>query len=102
MKEPGMRPTAYSFSSNSTLRGKKSMPSRGRGETVTATWTVVSPYFTRAEAEASSAILPTSMVSGRPHRSMVQLLNLGNCLCLMIVDMSILLFIGVPGDLSAL
>ncbi len=43
MKEPGMRPTAYSFSSKSTLRGKKSTPSRGRGATVTATSTVVSP-----------------------------------------------------------
>ena len=42
-KEPGMRPTAYSFSSKSTLRGKKSMPSRGRAEAVTATSTVVSP-----------------------------------------------------------
>ena len=86
-----MRPTAYSFSSKSTDRGKKSTPSRGRGETVTATMTVVSPYLTMAEALASSATLPTSMVRGRPHRSMVQLLNLGNSLCLMMVDMSTLL-----------
>ena len=43
IKLPGMRPTAYSFSSKSTDRGKKSMPSRGRGETVVATSTVVSP-----------------------------------------------------------
>ena len=43
MKEPGMRPTAYSFSSKSTDRGKKSMPSRGRAEAVTATSTEVSP-----------------------------------------------------------
>ena len=43
MKEPGIRPTAYSFSSKSTERGKKSTPSRGRGDTVTATSTVVSP-----------------------------------------------------------
>ena len=64
---------------------------------MTATMTVVSPYFTRAEAEASSATLPTSMVRGRPHRSMVQVLNLLNCLCLMMVDISILLFVGVPG-----
>ena len=82
-----MRPTAYSFSSKSTVRGKKSTPSRGRGATVTATRTVVSPYLTMALALASSATLPTSMVRGRPHRSMVQLLNLGNSLCLMMVDM---------------
>ena len=43
MKEPGMRPTAYIFSSKSTLRGKKSMPSRGRGAAVAVTSTVVSP-----------------------------------------------------------
>ena len=42
------------------------MPSRGRAEAVTATMTVVSPYFTRAEALASSATLPTSMDRGRP------------------------------------
>ena len=64
------------------------MPSRGRGDTVTATWTVVSPYLTQAAAEASSVVLPTSMVRGRPHKSMVQVLYLGNCLCLMIVDIS--------------
>ena len=97
-----MRPTAYSFSSNSTLRGKKSMPSRGRGATVTATITVVSPYLTMALALASSATLPTSMVRGRPHRSMVQLLKLLNCLCLITVDMSTLLFVSFSGAISQL
>ena len=43
LKLPGMRPTAYSFSSKSTLRGKKSMPSRGRGAAVTQHSTLVSP-----------------------------------------------------------
>ncbi len=43
LKEPGMRPTEYSFSSKSTLRGKKSMPSRGRGAAVTQQSTRVSP-----------------------------------------------------------
>ena len=35
--EPGILPTAYSFSSKSTESGKKSMPSRGLAEAVTAT-----------------------------------------------------------------
>jgi len=43
IKEPGIRPTAYSFSSKSTDRGKKSTPSLGRGAAVTATSTEVSP-----------------------------------------------------------
>ena len=42
-KEPGILPTEYSFSSKSTERGKKSMPSRGLAEAVAATWTTVSP-----------------------------------------------------------
>ena len=42
------------------------MPSRGRGEAVTATRTEVSPYFTMAEALASSATLPNSREKGRP------------------------------------
>ena len=40
---PGILPTEYSFSSKSTERGKKSMPSRGLAEAVAATWTTVSP-----------------------------------------------------------
>ena len=42
-KEPGILPTAYSFSSKSTDSGKKSMPSLGLAEAVTATFTTVSP-----------------------------------------------------------
>ena len=42
-KEPGILPTEYSFSSKSTERGKKSTPSRGLAEAVTATCTAVSP-----------------------------------------------------------
>jgi len=40
---PGMWPTAYSFSSKSTLSGKKSMPGRGVSETVQFVSTHVSP-----------------------------------------------------------
>ena len=43
IKLPGMRPTEYSFSSKSTLRGKKSMPSRGFSLMVTLHKTRVSP-----------------------------------------------------------
>ena len=43
MKLPGMRPTEYSFSSKSTERGKKSMPSRGLSLMVTLHSTAVSP-----------------------------------------------------------
>ena len=42
-KEPGILPTEYSFSSKSTESGKKSTPSRGFADAVTATWTTVSP-----------------------------------------------------------
>ena len=43
IKLPGIRPAAYSFSSNSTLRGKKSTPSRGLSLMVTLHSTQVSP-----------------------------------------------------------
>ena len=43
LKLPGMRPTEYIFSSKSTERGKKSMPSRGRADAVAQTSTRVSP-----------------------------------------------------------
>ena len=43
MKLPGMWPTEYNFSSKSTLRGKKSMPSRGFSLMVTLHSTRVSP-----------------------------------------------------------
>ena len=42
-QEPGMWPTEYSFSSKSTLSGKKSMPGRGVSATVAVTSTQVSP-----------------------------------------------------------
>ena len=42
-QEPGMWPTEYSFSSKSTLSGKKSMPGRGASATVAVTSTQVSP-----------------------------------------------------------
>lgn len=43
MKPPGILPTEYSFSSKSTLNGKKSIPSRGLADAVTFTITTVSP-----------------------------------------------------------
>ena len=42
-KEPGIFPTAYSFSSKSTDRGKKSMPSLGESAMVAVHSTTVSP-----------------------------------------------------------
>jgi len=51
--EPGILPTAYIFSSKSTDKGKKSIPSRGSVEAVTATLTTVSPYLIRQAPLAS-------------------------------------------------
>lgn len=43
LKPPGIFPTAYNFSSYSTLRGKKSIPSLGLSEAVAVANTTVSP-----------------------------------------------------------
>ena len=43
LKPPGIFPTAYCFSSYSTLRGKKSMPSLGFADAVAVDKTTVSP-----------------------------------------------------------
>ena len=49
MKPPGSLPTAYIFSSKSTLSGKKSWPSRGFSAAVALTMTTVSPRRTITE-----------------------------------------------------
>ena len=61
-KEPGILPTEYSFSSKSTDRGKKSIPSRGFSDMVALHSTVVSPYRTSTEPPARAHILPVSKV----------------------------------------
>ena len=65
-KEPGIRPTAYIFSSKSTDRGKKSTPSRGFDDAVTVQSTLVSPYLAIKAAFARPAILPVSRLKGLP------------------------------------
>ena len=67
MYPPGILPAAYIFSSKSQVRGKKSMPSRGFSEAVTAARTTFwSPYRTRAEPLACLASSPVSIVNCRP------------------------------------
>jgi len=67
-KEPGILPAAYIFSSKSTVRGKKSTPSRGSAEAVAVARITVSPQRTRALPLACSATRPISMVSVLPDR----------------------------------
>ena len=43
LNPPGIFPTAYSFSSYSTLKGKKSIPSLGLEDAVAVERTTVSP-----------------------------------------------------------
>ncbi len=48
LNPPGILPTAYNFSSYSTLSGKKSIPSLGFSDAVAVDNTVVSPYCINA------------------------------------------------------
>ena len=59
-----MRPTAYSFSSKSTDRGKKVCPSLTLVALTTVTRTTVSPLRTTTAPSAKRAILPVSIVIG--------------------------------------
>ncbi len=49
MKPPGIFPTEYCFSSKSTLKGKKSIPSLGLLEATAVVSTTVSPYRNKAD-----------------------------------------------------
>jgi hypothetical protein len=70
-KPPGIFPAAENFSTKSTVRGKKSIPSRGAAvQTVTST--TVSPKVTRAAPAACLARRPVSIVMGRPPTSRVR------------------------------
>ena len=62
--EPGILPPAYIRSSYSTLRGKKSMPSR-TSDMVAAAKTIVSPRRTVTAPPAWDASLPVSKVTWR-------------------------------------
>ena len=71
---PGIFPTAYNFSSYSTLKGKKSIPSLGFSEAVAVQSTVVSPYCIKAQPFACFPTLPISTFNVLPARSIVNVL----------------------------
>ena len=75
LKPPGILPTAYIFSSKSTCRGKKSIPSRGFSDMVTLTITTVSPQRTTHEPLVCSAYLPVSTMTFLPPTSVSNCLN---------------------------
>ena len=56
--EPGILPAAYIRSSMSTVRGKKSTPSRTLREAVAVQSTMVLPSWARTAPSASCASLP--------------------------------------------
>src|SRR3954470_2412996 len=60
--EPGILPAAYMRSSRSTVRGKKSAPSRADLDAVAVTSTTVSPRRTVTAPSAWPANLPVSMI----------------------------------------
>src|SRR5262245_37553754 len=62
---PGISPAAYARSSTSTVRGKKSSPSRGL-LVATVDSTVVPPTFTTTAPAASAASCPVSSVISSP------------------------------------
>ena len=66
---PGILPTEYSFSSNKTVSGKKSMPSFACLLAVAVDNTTVSSYLTRTAPPACFATSPVSTVSPRPQKS---------------------------------
>ena len=66
LKLPGILPTAYNFSSKSTLSGKKSIPGRGSGDMLTFVITTVSPHLMMHEPLDSPPYLPTSTVISLP------------------------------------
>ena len=76
--EPGIFPTAYNLSSKSTERGKKSIPSLGFSDAVTATCTAVSPYLTRHEPFASWANFPVSTTNSLPANWVLNVLWFSN------------------------
>ena len=69
LKPPGILPTEYIFSSKSTPRGKKSIPSLGFAASVTFVITTVSPHCTMQEPLACSAYLPISTETVLPPTS---------------------------------
>ena len=78
VKEPGILPTAYIFSSKSTESGKKSTPSLGFAEAVTLAITTVSPYLTQQEPLASPQVLPVSTTTGLPAYVVSKVLKFSN------------------------
>ncbi len=75
MKPPGIFPTEYNFSSKSTLKGKKSIPSLGSLDAATLAIITVSPYLTIQEPLVSSAILPVVTVNSLPASSYLKTLS---------------------------
>src|SRR5438046_2303401 len=68
-KPPGILPAAYIRSSNSTVSGKKSIPSRGELDDTAVASTTVSPYRIRTAPSARPAIRPVSSEMVRPANS---------------------------------
>ena len=81
--EPGIRPAAYSFSSKSTLSGKKSIPGRAFEDIVAVASNIVSPCLMVTAPPANPANLPVSTIISCPPTLLV------NFLCLDIKKTSI-------------
>src|ERR671914_2519387 len=64
--DPGIFPAAYMRSSTSTVRGKKSIPSRTPREAWAVTRTVVSPTETTTAPSAACASRPVEKVRDLP------------------------------------
>ena len=95
LKPPGILPTAYIFSSKSTCRGKKSIPSRGVSDMVTLTITTVSPQRTTQEPFACSAYFPVSTMTFLPPTSV------SNCLKVFVIVHSLLFVLFARGPCPA-
>ncbi len=74
--DPGIRPAAYSFSSKSTLKGKKSIPERAFEDIVAVASNIVSPCLMVTAPPANPASLPVSTIISCPPILLV------NCFCL--------------------
>ena len=74
-KPPGILPAAYILSSTSTVKGKKSIPSRTVLLATVVTSTLVSPEVTTTAPEACNANFPVSNLISLPPISQVTLVT---------------------------
>jgi hypothetical protein len=99
-KPPGIFPAAYIRSSTSTVRGKKSAPSRASVRPMAVARTTVSPLRTSTAPSACLANFPVSkLISLRP-----TVADTAACSCTIVVLMYCLLFLlgGGGGGLKQL